>query len=512
VFIDILPTNKTFHTLGLLDSNNNIITEILIGRAYNTEPVNLAIDGAGVLQFQSVNLGDPIPVNTVQELVLINTNLDGEYLQTSAINMLGPLGGMNPGLVHNWTPIGTDAAKFTGTFDGGGKEITNLYIDRQSESYIGLFGYIDGAELANIVLKSGSVTGKQYVGGIAGYANTGSEISDCSNAAEIAATHTTYGYAGGIAGQSKGASGSGNIINHCSNTGAVSGKQYLGGIAGYIDQTTIEDCHNTAAVVSTSTGTSNAGGIAGQSKNNSAINQCSNDGGVSGATNIGGIAGNINQTSIDDCRNTGTVSAVGNNPSNTGGIAGVISNGAATTRCSNGGIITGKINVGGIAGKNDKGTITACYNTGTVSATNNPVGGIAGFIENAPTIIACYNTGAVTGSQNAGGIVGNANGGTITACYNTGAITAATRPGGIMGNSSATIAACYWLSTAGGDAVNGIGSPSSDSGAAFFTSAASFPGVRTVNPAWGTGSGGQNEWWKTGTTDGGQLPQLWWEP
>jgi hypothetical protein len=30
-------------------------------------------------------------------------------------------------------------------------------------------------------------------------------------------------------------------------------------------------------------------------------------------------------------------------------------------------------------------------------------------------------------------------------------------------------------------------------------------------PEWGTGSGGTNGWWKTGTTTGTQLPKLYFE-
>jgi hypothetical protein len=495
VFIDILPTNKTFHTLGLLDSNNNIITEILIGRAYNTEPVNLLIDSVGYLQFQGSSPGSPIPVNTVQELVLINTNLDGEYLQTSAINMLGPLGGMAPGLVHNWTPIkgadpeNTSTDRFSGTFDGGGKEITNLYIDRQSEDYIGLFGATDGAELANIVLVSGSVKGASNVGGIAGYAGGTSEISDCSNAADVVASGTM---GGGIVGQNNAS------ITNCLNTGAVLGSATIGGVAGK-NSKTITGCSNSGDVSGSS---SFIGGVVGQNMDTGSIINCSNSGDVSGSSTTGGVAGmNTGTGSITNCSNTGDVSGTS---SYTGGVVGM--NNGIITYCSNSGDVSGAgQGTGGVAGGHVNRTMTACYNTGTVSG-DNYVGGVAG-VSAAVHITACYNTGNVSGSGETGGIVGRAGSnsiGGITACYSTGMVTGSPF-GGVVGYRATpnptTITACYWLSGTANGGV-GSGSPAGTSFSIVFTPS---------GDAWGTGTGGTNGWWKVNTTDGTQLPRLWYE-
>lgn len=39
---------------------------------------------------------------------------------------------------EGWEPIGTEANPFTGSFDGNGKTITGLYINRPQMNYVGL--------------------------------------------------------------------------------------------------------------------------------------------------------------------------------------------------------------------------------------------------------------------------------------------------------------------------------------------------------------------------------------
>ena len=72
---------------------------------------------------------------------------------------------------EGWTPIGNPNAStnaFKATFDGNGYTISNLYINRPSADYQGLFGYGDGAKLSNIALENVDVTGNYKVGGLVG--------------------------------------------------------------------------------------------------------------------------------------------------------------------------------------------------------------------------------------------------------------------------------------------------------------------------------------------------------
>ena len=66
-----------------------------------------------------------------------------------------------------WKPI----SDFTGFLDGGEEHhtISNLYINRGSESYVGLFASIYWrAKITNIGLKNVNITGYNYVGGLIG--------------------------------------------------------------------------------------------------------------------------------------------------------------------------------------------------------------------------------------------------------------------------------------------------------------------------------------------------------
>jgi len=84
---------------------------------------------------------------------------------------------------NSWTgfsPIGTDTAPFAGFFNGNGKVISNLAIMRPARDKVGLFGVIGGGGLVkDISLIGVSVTGSNFVGGLAGH-NSGGIISGCS--------------------------------------------------------------------------------------------------------------------------------------------------------------------------------------------------------------------------------------------------------------------------------------------------------------------------------------------
>ncbi|MCL1884627.1 MAG: Ig-like domain-containing protein, partial [Defluviitaleaceae bacterium] len=72
---------------------------------------------------------------------------------------------------HNWQPIGGNGhPDFVGVFDGNGHRIIGLNIDRANYDYVGLFGRVgSGGVIRNVGLLNARVTGRRYVGGIAGF-------------------------------------------------------------------------------------------------------------------------------------------------------------------------------------------------------------------------------------------------------------------------------------------------------------------------------------------------------
>lgn len=150
-----------------------------------------------------------------------------------------------------WTPIGSKAAPYGGTFDGGGHVVKNLFIHSAADDQA-LFGYLDAAaSVARLGVTGSIVTTGSHAGGVAAYAVNGASISECFNAADIIAA------------------------------------KWAGGICGFTQsmKVTITNCYNTGAVTA-----SGADGFAG------GINAC-------GANNLLGAA-------LTNCYNAGTVTAV----------------------------------------------------------------------------------------------------------------------------------------------------------------------------------------------------------
>ena len=104
-------------------------------------------------------------------------------------------------------------------------------------SYMGvLVGYATGSTIKNVYV-SGTINSGSYIGGIAGYAQS-TKIDRCENGAKIG--NTSSHYAGGIAGYCA----SSHIYNSI-NSGSMTGYDCMGGIAGYIDSSSsVKNCYN----------------------------------------------------------------------------------------------------------------------------------------------------------------------------------------------------------------------------------------------------------------------------
>ncbi len=169
-------------------------------------------------------------------------------------NVLKSDGALNGTPTYSWTPIGTEANKFAGKFDGQGYSVSGLYFYNTTFSTypsgggrIGLFGYSQGAssnnkaEISNVGVIDSYFYGYFSIGGICGAAYDNTIISNCYNMGTIKGTYNM----GGICGYTycKGSASSPTIVN-CYNTGFVSGPNKVGGVLGYSFTTkTITDCY-----------------------------------------------------------------------------------------------------------------------------------------------------------------------------------------------------------------------------------------------------------------------------
>jgi hypothetical protein len=119
---------------------------------------------------------DPYLVSNADELFEVRNELSAYYKQVDDIDLTAFIQEDNPKL--GWSPIGTTALPFAGTYDGGNKTITGLYINRETNDNIGLFGVVLDATIKNLSVVHPNIVGKDYVGVIVGnwYYYTGNGV------------------------------------------------------------------------------------------------------------------------------------------------------------------------------------------------------------------------------------------------------------------------------------------------------------------------------------------------
>ena len=269
-------------------------------------------------------------ISTAKELLWlaneVNTSVKGTVINatlTQNIDLSG-LDGTTRAR-ESWPAIGISSAHpYTGTFDGAGYTVQNLYGDYQATGeesvYGGLFGITNNATIKNV-----TVTG------------TISAASDGYNASVNI---------GGICG-----SASSTTIENCHNqvvlTGGTGRLDSVGGIAGTLYSGSITSCSNKAAITGRY-----AAGIA--SSASGSISECWNEGTITGEESYmtGGIVAEANMLSITNCNNVGSVTATGQSTmpyTRVGGICGNVNRSMGRFTCQN------------------------CYNTGALSASGNGV-------------------------------------------------------------------------------------------------------------------------------------------
>jgi uncharacterized repeat protein (TIGR02543 family) len=154
---------------------------------------------------------------------------------------------------NTWTPIGTESNKFSGTFDGGIYDaggslagchtVSGIYINHSDANGQGLFGQIDSGMVKNVSVVDSYISGRQYVGGVAGY-NGGGTVQNCCSTCSVSSSSADCN-AGGVVGWNEG------TVQNCCSTGNVSGNndyaQNVGGVVGW-NGGTVQYCCGTGNV------------------------------------------------------------------------------------------------------------------------------------------------------------------------------------------------------------------------------------------------------------------------
>ena len=175
---------------------------------------------------------EPYIITTAAQLDRVRYNLDKYYQLGSNINLSN---------ITKWEPIGTSTNPFTGSLDGNGYTISNMNINESTStdlgSNTGLFGYISGATITNVVLDNYNISGGsgKNIGGFVGYAE-GASISKIytNGTITLSSTSNIVSYIGGIAGQVNSLTTKGVTMNQCYAEGKVIANTgtHIGGIVG----------------------------------------------------------------------------------------------------------------------------------------------------------------------------------------------------------------------------------------------------------------------------------------
>jgi hypothetical protein len=142
--------------------------------------------------------GVPFQISNAAELIRLSTTTadwtSKHFVQTADIDLND----------CEWTPIGTAATKFTGSYNGAGLtiqgfKIDTIYADIYNANNIGLFGVVSGGTIKNLVLDGAINSNGGLVGGLVGKVdNASTVIQNVKVLVDI--TYPGLNYAGGIVG------------------------------------------------------------------------------------------------------------------------------------------------------------------------------------------------------------------------------------------------------------------------------------------------------------------------
>ncbi len=160
---------------------------------------------------------------------------------------------------RGFKPIGSDEKTFGGKLDGNNHIISNLFINRPNDDYVGLFGTTEGSTLTRIYLKNVDITGSDRVGALVGD-NDYNDDSDTliSHSGASGVVHGNY-RTGGLVGTNH----HHGIIETSFSIVDVTVGGYTGG--GFIGASggTIRNSYSAGSATG-ATGTNTIGGFAGQ--------------------------------------------------------------------------------------------------------------------------------------------------------------------------------------------------------------------------------------------------------
>lgn len=402
-------------------------------------------------------------VEDVKQLQAIDTNLGGNYALRNSIDATGTvswndsdadnknegfksIGVSADGKVTETTVNGEKKYGFYGNFDGLDYNIFGLTINRDI-SNVGLFGVAHDANINNVTLVGGSITGGSVVGSVVGAALGNTHITNATNSASVTGNTDVGGIVGYSGNEIKDSDGGDLTVSNTKaqftnliNTGSVQSNgeddgnngiiSNAGGLIGYMYNGTLDG--NSYNLGNVSGNGYNVGGLVGhaeQSTIGDGTNLVYNVLDVTGAYNVGGIVGNMEGSRVQNAENSGIITAT-DHYENEQGYSYHRADGTNSNSQKVETIGLNISNVGGIVGSASHSTIEGVLNTGDVSSslyddvnkgyvyyTGANVGGIAGSAVDTNITSATNRENNIRGAANVGGVAGyfaNSNKGSYT--------------------------------------------------------------------------------------------------
>ena len=316
---------------------------------------------------------DPYQIASATQLWLVRNHLTSHFQLIEDLDLRGVTES------EGFKPIGDKTNKFTGTFDGNGKKIQNLTINRQDENYVGLFGGVgNGGVVKDIGLEDVDIKGAKSVGSLVGLNAEGT----------ITNSHVVNG----------------TVVSPIA-------RSYFANVGGLVGKNTGGITNSHATVEVRGIGDHGVGGLVGLNGGNIVRSHATGD--VTGDQGVGGLVGS-NEANITRSYATGAVRTQGIFRFSLGGLVGEsMGGGTITESYATGNVTTNKNKAGGLVGKNNGTTIENSYATGNVQ------GG---------------TLGRFTGGTDVGGLVGDNTPGVIKNSYATGNVNSFIRVGGLVGS------------------------------------------------------------------------------
>ncbi len=209
----------------------------------------------------NVDPKDLIKIENCVDLQNMNNNLSGHYILSNDIDCSE---------TKNWNngagfiPIGfkenNKIVHFTGSLNGNNFKISDLYINT-SKNYVGLFSITEGAQITNLGVENGFVSGKENVGGIVGLTE-----DTTNNLSRVYSNNLSRVYFNGV----------------------VNGTKLVGGIIGDQGETILSESYTSGKVEAE---LSFVGGLVGYQRGISKIERSFSTMSVKGKDHVGGLVG-----------------------------------------------------------------------------------------------------------------------------------------------------------------------------------------------------------------------------